>query len=315
MSTTSHRSQDFAGLYRAETLRTHRRDLRIRWAFLALMLFFLLLTLVEPKLGRYFWLVLAACAYVTLYNLWYHHMLRQGLPPPWFNYVTTTLDMLGLLGYQLGAAYAYSPLYLASTPSTLVYPFLLFHTAHRLDYRLLTYALILALVCFNLPYLLTQHALSPAELATIPTAGPVGQLVKSLLLLGLGLHYLLIPIDTIELLEKQELEFQSRRILADNYQRELEREVESKTQILTLANRELQKALDDVKTLRGLLPICARCKKIRDEAGQWQSMEAYISSRTPASITHGLCRDCLKALYPEISAEVMADLGEADPKT
>jgi two-component system sensor histidine kinase/response regulator len=63
--------------------------------------------------------------------------------------------------------------------------------------------------------------------------------------------------------------------------------------------RELQSALADVKTLSGLVPICANCKKIRDDKGYWTQIEAYIQERTPAHFSHGICPDCAKILYPE----------------
>ncbi len=61
----------------------------------------------------------------------------------------------------------------------------------------------------------------------------------------------------------------------------------------------LQDALDHIQTLEGLLPICASCKKIRDEKGAWNSIEAYISDRTKANFTHGICPECAKKLYPD----------------
>lgn len=56
---------------------------------------------------------------------------------------------------------------------------------------------------------------------------------------------------------------------------------------------------EEIKTLQGLLPICSNCHKIRDEAGQWHPLEHYIQERSRASFTHGICKDCLKALYPQ----------------
>ena len=64
--------------------------------------------------------------------------------------------------------------------------------------------------------------------------------------------------------------------------------------------RKLQQALDEVKTLSGLLPICANCKKIRDDSGYWQQIESYIAKHSQAAFTHGLCPECAKKLYPEI---------------
>jgi len=63
---------------------------------------------------------------------------------------------------------------------------------------------------------------------------------------------------------------------------------------------ELQEALAEVKTLNGLLPICASCKKIRNDKGYWEKMEKYISDRSPVRFSHGICPDCARKLYPEI---------------
>ena len=61
---------------------------------------------------------------------------------------------------------------------------------------------------------------------------------------------------------------------------------------------ELKDALDNIKQLSGLLPICASCKKIRDDQGYWQRIETYISEHSKAQFTHGICPDCSKKLYP-----------------
>ncbi len=63
--------------------------------------------------------------------------------------------------------------------------------------------------------------------------------------------------------------------------------------------RELQQALAEVKTLSGLLPICASCKKIRDDKGNWNQMEVYIRDHSQAEFSHGICPDCAKKLYAE----------------
>ncbi len=65
--------------------------------------------------------------------------------------------------------------------------------------------------------------------------------------------------------------------------------------------RELQKALGEIKTLAGLLPICANCKKIRDDKGYWNQIEVYISEHSEAEFSHSLCPQCAEKLYPEYS--------------
>ncbi len=68
-------------------------------------------------------------------------------------------------------------------------------------------------------------------------------------------------------------------------------------------NRDLREALANVKTLRGLLPICSSCKKIRDDAGYWRQVEEYFSEHSEVDFSHGLCPDCLKRMFPEYYEE------------
>lgn len=72
--------------------------------------------------------------------------------------------------------------------------------------------------------------------------------------------------------------------------------------------QELQAAQEQIKILRGTLPICASCKKIRDDAGYWQQVETYIRQHSEAEFTHGLCPDCLLKLCPEIDDEELKNL-------
>lgn len=69
-------------------------------------------------------------------------------------------------------------------------------------------------------------------------------------------------------------------------------------QALAEKNTQLQNALDNIKTLKGMIPICANCKKIRNDEGYWQQVEAYIQQHSEAEFTHGICPDCARKLYP-----------------
>jgi two-component system, response regulator PdtaR len=66
---------------------------------------------------------------------------------------------------------------------------------------------------------------------------------------------------------------------------------------------QLQEALANIKTLRGLLPICATCKKIRDDQGYWSQVELYIGQHSDAEFTHGICPECIQKYYPELLSE------------
>ncbi len=71
--------------------------------------------------------------------------------------------------------------------------------------------------------------------------------------------------------------------------------------------KELQDALKKVKTLSGLLPICASCKKIRDDRGYWTQVEVYVRDHTEADFTHSICPECAKKLYPDIYSTASYD--------
>ena len=64
-------------------------------------------------------------------------------------------------------------------------------------------------------------------------------------------------------------------------------------------NSELQKALDENKTLRGIVPICASCKKNRNDDGYWEQVACYLREHSEAKLTHGCCDECAQKLYPE----------------
>ncbi len=66
---------------------------------------------------------------------------------------------------------------------------------------------------------------------------------------------------------------------------------------LEAKNKQLNDSLEEIKTLRGILPICAQCKKVRDDEGYWNQIEGYIERHSDASFSHGLCPECMDKLY------------------
>lgn len=73
-------------------------------------------------------------------------------------------------------------------------------------------------------------------------------------------------------------------------------------QSLIEANHHLETALQEVKELSGLLPICASCKKIRDDEGYWNTIESYLADHSRAELTHSICPDCAKRAIEEIQS-------------
>ena len=69
--------------------------------------------------------------------------------------------------------------------------------------------------------------------------------------------------------------------------------------VLENKNEKLKAALSEIRQLKGIIPICASCKMIRDDQGYWHQVEVYIHEHTDADFSHGLCPECAKKLYPD----------------
>ncbi len=69
---------------------------------------------------------------------------------------------------------------------------------------------------------------------------------------------------------------------------------------------DLRKALTEIKTLKGIVPICSFCKKIRDDAGYWKQLEQYIKEHSDAQMSHGICPECAQKYFSEYMEEPVA---------
>ncbi|NOT22735.1 MAG: response regulator [Nitrospiraceae bacterium] len=74
----------------------------------------------------------------------------------------------------------------------------------------------------------------------------------------------------------------------------------AREQDLLVRTQELERALREVKVLHGLIPICAKCKRVRTDNGNWQHLEEYIQTHSEAEFSHGICQVCIKAVYPGV---------------
>jgi hypothetical protein len=72
--------------------------------------------------------------------------------------------------------------------------------------------------------------------------------------------------------------------------------------VISRRNSQLERAVAQLNTLNGLIPICSACKKIRDDEGFWHQVEAYIETHSHAVFTHGICPECTRMLYPDYFA-------------
>jgi CheY-like chemotaxis protein len=109
-----------------------------------------------------------------------------------------------------------------------------------------------------------------------------------------AIDFLTKPVNKVELT--------ARVASALTLKREMDRRRARETE-LEERNQQLERALAEVKVLRGLIPICAGCKKIRNDQGYWQQIEEYIQDHSEAAFSHGLCLPCAKRLYPGVYPE------------
>ncbi|NUN71202.1 MAG: tetratricopeptide repeat protein [Bacteroidetes bacterium] len=114
------------------------------------------------------------------------------------------------------------------------------------------------------------------------------QLVAVLFATGLGAVLIIAVVIHRNLRRQRAL---SERLAASNAEKE---------QLIT----ELRDAMEHIRTLGELLPVCSNCKNVRDDQGYWQALDRYISAHTDTKISHGICPDCMQTLYPEIAARI-----------
>jgi PAS domain S-box-containing protein len=138
--------------------------------------------------------------------------------------------------------------------------------------------------------------------------GDTGRRSASLLFVPLryrGQHLGLFSIQSYQVGAYDRAALDLLQALADHAAGALERiRAEQEREKLT---GELKAALANVKSLSGLLPICAGCKKIRDDQGYWSQVECYVQEHSEAKFTHGLCPDCVKKWYPELGEVGLGD--------
>lgn len=84
----------------------------------------------------------------------------------------------------------------------------------------------------------------------------------------------------------------------------LQAELETANDTLQQRNEDLEQALAQVKTLKGFIPICSVCRKIRNDDGYWNVLEEYVAQHTDAQLSHGICPECMASEYPEFSENI-----------
>lgn len=114
-----------------------------------------------------------------------------------------------------------------------------------------------------------------------------------------AVDYLIKPFNSAELVARVSTHLSLREARETILQRN--EKLEEMNQELERLLEENRKAISEIKVLRGILPICAKCKKIRNDEGYWTQIESYIRDHSEAEFTHSICQDCTRELYPFMS--------------
>jgi PAS domain S-box-containing protein len=102
--------------------------------------------------------------------------------------------------------------------------------------------------------------------------------------------------ELVQVHSKAEYDAKTRRVFGVVQDITERKRIEEERERLIL---ELQLAIEQVKTLSGIVPICSHCKRIRDDRGYWEQVEAYVSEHTEAEFSHSICPQCFERFYPE----------------
>ncbi len=118
---------------------------------------------------------------------------------------------------------------------------------------------------------------------------------------------LIVALFTIALAFRQRQRRRRAELRLLEHQMDLETTIQKRTQqldhtnsVLVEKNESLEKALKEIKTLKGIVPICSYCKNIRDDKGYWEKVEVYVKRHSQADFSHGICPECAKKYFPDI---------------
>ena len=109
-----------------------------------------------------------------------------------------------------------------------------------------------------------------------------------------AMDYIRKPVNSVELVARvsSALTLRAERIMR-----------KAREQDLLLRTQELEHALREVNVLRGFIPICAHCKRVRTDTGDWQRIEDYIQQHSEAEFSHGICQECMRNVYPDVGKD------------
>ena len=125
--------------------------------------------------------------------------------------------------------------------------------------------------------------------------GEIAKFTKELIFISVGIFMIILLLSFYII--RNSLKEMNKRLVAE---KDLNDYKDGLVELVEKRTGELQEAMSKIKILSGFLPICASCKKIRDDEGCWNQIESYIRDHSEAEFSHGICPDCAEKLYPEL---------------
>ncbi len=179
----------------------------------------------------------------------------------------------------------------ANSFSVLMFAVMVFTAMFGTRRILVMVSLIFLILTISLYVFASIHAQPSVQFHLL--SGTLNSVIVTIMILCLSYQNSIITGSALDIAQ-QELEKKA------ELNRTLEQKVEERT-------AKLKESIAQIKVLSGLLPICASCKKIRDDQGYWKQIESYIRDHSEAKFSHGICPDCAKKLYPEEFAELFPE--------
>ena len=201
-------------LYQDGGVRGEKVAMRFRWLLVVLVLLLITVMFLKGQVREASWSLIPVSVFIV-YNLFLIYLFRKEKIAYWVRYLSVIIDVSVLSVHIFVYSYFFSELAVATTASILIYPILLFLSVLRYDRRLIIFATVYTIVCFNLIYYLRYPYIDKSLIDQVVSSDPAGHFYKSMYLMLLGIFLLHIPRLVVELISRQE------RIIADRKESEI----------------------------------------------------------------------------------------------
>ena len=237
-------------LFKEEALKGEKTALKFRWILIFVIIAFIIVTVLKGDYKEALFSLIPATVFL-IYNLYLGFLIRTGRNFYFLRYFSVSIDILALSVHIYINSVFFSTIAVSTTATILVYPILMFLSVLRYDKKLIIYATLLTIVCFNLNYYLRLHTIDKELIAQVISSDPMGHFFKSAYFLLLGIFFLQVPDMVSRYIGSQ------RKILLKKNKSELSLTIEKKEKEILQAN------LGEVEKLN--IELNVKNQKIKDQ--------------------------------------------------